>query len=824
MKYNPSKIERKWQKHWEAKKLYEANDFGKRNFMLLAEFPYTSGNLHMGHWFTYSIADIYARYLRMNGYNVMYPIGFDAFGLPAENAAIKNNSTPDGWTRRNIKNMTKQLKSIGAVFDWSRVVDTSSPDYYKWTQWIFLQLYKKGLVYRGETMVNWCPKDKTVLANEQVVTRSTSSGQVSCCERCDTPVEQRKLAQWMFKITSFADALADDLNPPAGGLDWPEDTKTAQINWIGRSEGAMIKFKVQGHEVHKVSDKKLDKLEELDELSTISVFTTRPDTLFGVTAVIMSPELAQKWIDAGWQAGDEVKNYVKKSLAKRELERQEAKTKTGIDTGIFAINPANNEKVPVWVADYVLGHYGTGAIMAVPAHDERDREFAEKFDLLISDAPLGDSRQIIKLLEEKGLGKAGTNYRLHDWILSRQRYWGAPIPMVNCSKCALQDPSGQGYQPVPETELPVKLPKLADFLPVEGGKSPLARAEKWIKVKCPKCSNEAERETDTMDTFVDSSWYFIRYTDPKNKKEFASKAKMTDWLPVPMYIGGREHNTMHLLYARFIIKALNKLGIVNFSEPFLSRRNHGVIMGSDGKRMSKSRGNVVDPDVEVAKYGADTVRMNFAFLGPFEQDYAWNFNNISGISRFLDRVWNLYQRQEISRQKRASPKAGNKKQVESKEFKIKLHQTIKKVGGDISELKFNTCVSELMKLLNEAEKEPGLSPVSCRLLLLLLAPFAPHIAEELWHQLATSDKRQATSIHLEAWPDYDETLLAEEMATVAIQVNGKLRDTVQVKKGLAENDIKTLVLNREKIKNYLEGKDVKKIIHIQDRLVNVVTD
>ena len=434
--------------------------------------------------------------------------------------------------------------------------------------------------------------------------------------------------------------------------------------------------------------------------------------------------------------------------------------------------------------------------MAVPAHDERDREFAEKFELPISDAPLEDSQKIIKLLEEKGLGKAETNYRLHDWILSRQRYWGAPIPMVHCSKC--------GYQPVPETELPVKLPKLADFLPVEGGKSPLARAEKWVKAKCPNCGGPAERETDTMDTFVDSSWYFLRYTDPKNKKEFASKGKMSRWLPVPLYIGGREHNTMHLLYARFITKALHNLGVVDFSEPFLSRRNHGVIMGPDGKRMSKSRGNVVDPDAEVAKYGADTVRMNFAFLGPFEQDYAWNPKNISGTGRFLNRVWNFINKLE-------EPKETNK------EAERVINKYVKEIGDDIKNMKFNTGVSGLMKLLNELE-DKWLTAKQYETFLKLLAPFAPHIAEELWQEVLGNK----SSVHLEAWPDYDETLLGQESVTVAIQINGKLRDTVQVKKGLAEDDIKKLVLSREKIKNYLEGKEVRKFIYIQDRLTNIV--
>lgn len=798
-KYNLKQIKSKWQKDWDAKKLYEAMSLGKRNFMLLAEFPYTSGNLHMGHWFTYAIADIYARYLRMNGYNVMYPIGFDAFGLPAENAAIKNNSTPDVWTKQNIRNMTKQLKSIGATFDWSRVVDTSSPDYYKWTQWIFLKLYEKGLAYRGETMVNWCPKDKTVLANEQVVN--------GCCERCDVPVEQKKMTQWMFKITSFADALVDDLKE----LDWPEDTKAAQVNWIGRSEGAELEFRVKDYE------------------SRIRVFTTRPDTLFGATYLVLAPEHSQitnhKHQITNWK---EVEEYIDKAKHKTELQRkEEAGEKTGVELkGIKAINPANNEEIPVWVADYVLGSYGTGAIMAVPAHDERDYEFASRYNLAIKEVVVpqisadwnADKRG--KAYEGRGVlinsgkfdgmdsekakweitkfveGEKKTQYRLRDWILSRQRYWGAPIPMILCSKC--------GYQPVSEEDLPVKLPNLGDFLPVEGGKSPLARAEKWVKVKCPKCSSPSERETDTMDTFVDSSWYFIRYTDPKNKKYLADKEKMSQWLPAPLYIGGREHNTMHLLYARFITKALHDIGVVEFSEPFLSRRNHGVIMGPDGKRMSKSRGNVVDPDVEVAKYGADTVRMNFAFLGPFEQDYAWNFNNISGINRFLNRVWNFVG--NFEEPEKADEKAG----------KI-INKYVKEIGDDIKNMKFNTGVSGLMKLLNELE-DKLLTKNQYGTFLKLLAPFAPHLAEELW----TTALKNKSSIHLDQWPEYDEMLFVEETVTIPVQVNGKLRDTIHVKKGLTEEEIQELILNREKIKKYLEGKEVKKFVCIQDKLTNIV--
>jgi len=912
--------------------------------MMLAEFPYTSGNLHIGHWFTYSISDIFTRYLRMNGYNVMNPIGFDAFGLPAENAAIKNNTTPDLWTNKNVSYMSKQLKSIGATFDWSRVVDTSKPDYYKWTQWIFLKLYKKGLAYRAATKVNWCPKDKTVLANEQVVN--------GCCERCDTPVVQKDLTQWMFKITDYADALIDDVK----GLDWPEATKIAQINWMGRSEGAKIKFNLT------------DIPGQKDDKHFVEVFTTRPDTLFGATFLVISPELAQKWVGVGWKADKKVADYIDKSLHKKELERLvEAGDKTGVDTGVKAVNLATKEKIPVWVADYVLGGYGTGAIMAVPAHDQRDYEFAQKFKLPItqvimpslvdtSNPPREGKKEVFRnmvlvvlynpkidkyltlkwkklgwigfitggiddgednvksaqreILEETGykntrlirsLGKTEayffaahkdenrrsnaehflfelvddsqdpitkkeeeqyelewlslkelhsvhlqhaesdiilkkietgdnsfigggvlinsrqfdgmssekakweitkfvgaekqTQYKLRDWVLSRQRYWGAPIPMISCPVC--------GYQPVAEKELPIKLPPLKNFKPADDGRSPLAKAKEWLKVKCPKCGGVAERETDTMDTFVDSSWYFMRYTDPKNKEEFASKKKMSEWLPVPMYIGGREHNTMHLLYARFITKALNNLGLADFKEPFSSRRNHGVIMGPDGKRMSKSRGNVVDPDIEVKKFGTDAVRINFAFMGPFDQDYAWNNNSINGIVRFLNRVWNYVGRYDTD----IKPNS---------EARRILNKFTKEIGEDIKKMSFNTGVSGLMKLLNELESHE-ISKGEYEILLKLLAPFAPHLAEELWWSVFKNKK----SIHLEKWPEYDEKLLAEEKVRLVVQVNGRVRDTVEVKKGLSEAEAKKMALASENAKKHIID-EVKKVVYIKDRVINIV--
>ncbi|HZZ99411.1 MAG TPA: leucine--tRNA ligase, partial [Candidatus Paceibacterota bacterium] len=722
-KYDPAKIEKKWQKYWDSKKLYETPDFaaGKNNFMLMVEFPYPSGDLHAGHWYAFSVPDIYGRYLRMNGYNVMYPIGFDAFGLPAENAAIKRNIHPRDWTKKNITNMTKQLRSMGAAFDWSREVQTIDPEYYKWTQWIFLQLQKAGLAYRAETSVNWCPHDKTVLANEQVVDGK--------CDRCGHVVEQRQLSQWMFKITSFADRLVDDLKE----LDWPASTKAAQENWIGRSEGAVISFEIQNPQIKR------------DKPAMIKVFTTRPDTIFGATFVVTSPEVTKKFMDAGGQLSDEVQKYVEASLNKSELERQESKEKTGVDTGIKVINPMTGEAIPLWVADYVFGHYGTGSIMAVPAHDERDREFAEKFNLPIKEVVVEDKlvdsgefsgldseeakKKIVEELEKKEMAKPKKEYRLHDWILSRQRYWGVPIPMIHCEKC--------GYVPVPESELPVKLPPLKDFMPADDGRSPLAKAKTWLKVKCPECGATAERETDTMDTFVDSSWYYLRYTDPKNDKEFASKEKMKRWLPVPLYFGGAEHNTMHLLYSRFITKALRSQDLVDFAEPFLGRRNHGIILGPDGEKMSKSKGNVVDPDEQVKKYGADTVRMYFAFLGPYDQKYSWNFDSILGVRRFLDRIWKFVSNAEAD---------------ENAPVSRVINSAIKNVGNSIKQQKFNTGVSELMKTLNELEGSENIRKTDVENFVKLLAPFAPHIAEELWQTVLCNEE----SIHLQSWPEYDE--------------------------------------------------------------------
>ncbi|MBP9821970.1 MAG: leucine--tRNA ligase [Candidatus Pacebacteria bacterium] len=805
-KYNPAKIEKKWQKYWDKEKLYEAGDFsgGKKNFMLLVEFPYPSGDLHTGHWYAFAVPDIYGRYLRMSGFNVMYPIGFDAFGLPAENAAIKNNIHPRDWTKKNIVRMSKQLRSMGAGFDWSREVQTIDPEYYKWTQWIFIQLYKAGLAYRAETLVNWCPKDKTVLANEQVIDGK--------CDRCSSDVEQRNLSQWMFKTTSFADRLIDDLQD----LDWPESTKLAQINWIGRSEGAKIKFKVPGN----------------SDDHTVEVFTTRPDTIFGATFLVVSPELAQKWVGMGWVAPQDVKDYIAQSLKKTELQRQEeTKDKTGVYSGFNAINPMTEKEIPIWISDYVLGNYGTGAIMAVPAHDERDYDFAKKFNLPIKEVVLNEEKfigqantkegvlissgmydgmsseeakkKITQALKEKGHGELHKNYRLHDWVLSRQRYWGVPIPMIKCADC--------GYNPVPETELPVELPPLKDFMPADDGRSPLAKAGKWLKVKCPKCGKDAERETDTMDTFVDSSWYYMRYTDPKNEEVFASQANMAKWLPLPLYFGGSEHNTMHLLYSRFITKALRSQNLVDFSEPFLGRRNHGFIFGPDGQKMSKSKGNVVDPDEQVEKFGADTIRTYFAFMGPYDQNYNWNFDGVLGVRRFLDRFWNFVQSYSDKKLKVS----------ENAKIKIVLNRAVKEIADQIKSHKFNTGVSHLMKLLNALDEERAgakLSKEQYESMVKLIAPYAPHMAEELWMKTLGNE----SSVHVERWPEFDEALLLEESISLVIQVNGKFRDTISAKRGLSEEEVKVMVLANEKVKKEIEGKEIKKFVYVQDKLTNIV--
>jgi len=804
--YIPTKIEKKWQKTWATKKLSLTRDYvpGRENKMILVEFPYPSGNLHIGHWYAFALPDMYARYSRMKGFNVLYPMGFDAFGLPAENAAIERNISPEKWTKSNIAYMTKQLHNMGAMFDFSRVVSTIDPNYYRWTQWMFLRMFEKKLAYRAKTMVNWCPKDCTVLANEQVI-----DGR---CERCSTEVQQKLLEQWMMRTTAYADRLIDDLE----GLDWPNTARTAQVNWIGRSDGALVRWnlRVPG---------------QSDDAHVVETFTTRADTIFGVTFLVISPELAKKWMDVGWQPSADVKNYVSRALSKRELERMETgHKKTGVATSIHAIHPLSGELLPVWVSDYVLGSYGTGAIMAVPAHDGRDFEFATTFKLAIKQvivpasgayhdlsSPFADegllvnsgpyngrasadaSATIAKKLHALGMGGAKRTYKLRDWVLSRQRYWGVPIPIINCHTC--------GHVAVPDSQLPVKLPPLKDFKPAHDGRSPLAKATKWLKVKCPTCKGPAQRETDTMDTFVDSSWYYLRYTDPKNKKKFADPAKMAKWLPVPIYLGGSDHNTMHLLYARFFAKVLFDLGYLKFQEPFLKRVNRGWVLGPDGQKMSKSHGNVVDPDKEVTQFGADTVRMYLAFMAPYEQGGPWDPKGIHGVYRFLNRVFKLYQ------------KKADKNPVDRVERA--LHGATKKIGADLESLSFNTCVSELMKLINAIEEaNTTLTATQRERFLLLLAPLAPHLAEELWHGVL----KKKTSIHKQSWPPFTPALLVLDEVSIPVQINGKLRGVITIPAKTGQEEAMRVAMQDVNIAKYVEGFAVEKTIYIPGRLINLV--
>lgn len=786
--YDHKKIEKKWQREWAKSKIYKTTDKnkGKKNFYTLVEIPYPSGNLHVGHWYAFSVPDIFARYKRMSGENVMFPIGFDAFGLPAENAAIKKGLNPRKWTYDNIKYMENQLQSMGASFDWSRKIITADPEYYCFTQWIFTEFFKKGLAYQKKTPANWCPSCKTVLANEQVVDGK--------CERCDSKVEKKEILQWNLKITDYAERLLSGLD----NLSWPEPIKNSQRNWIGKSDGAEIEFQLLAFSFQKNSKLKA----KSQKLAAIKVFTTRPDTIFGATYLVLAPEheFIQEQITNNQSQitnKSEIQKYVDQSKKKTEIERTtEGKGKSGVELkGIKAINPATKEEIPIFVADYVLSGYGTGAIMAVPAHDQRDFEFAEKFNLpIIKDyTPAGF----------EDFGKKIVKYKLRDWGVSRQRYWGVPIPIIYCEKC--------GQVPVPEKDLPVKLPEIKDYLPRDDGKSPLAKAEKWVKVKCPNCKGKAERETDTLDTFVDSSWYFLRYTDPKNKKEFASKKKMENWMPVDFYSGGAEHNTMHLLYSRFWQKALYDFGLVKDEEPYKMRMNRGLILGPDGNKMSKSKGNVVDPDEIVRNLGADTVRTYLAFIGPFNETgyYPWSTDGIVGVRRFLERVWNLKNKLQITNDK-------TQKKPNS-EIENLMHQTIKKVGENIESLKMNTAVSQLMIFVNALTKQEKISRKEFEVLLVLLAPFAPHLTEELWHKLGNP-----RSIHLTLWPKYDQSKIRESKTKIGIQIDGKIRYILEVENDASEDEIKSKALESEAVKKWLADKEVKKIIYIKGKILSIV--
>jgi leucyl-tRNA synthetase len=820
-RYNFNEIEEKWQKKWEEEKAFKVDEnFDKEKYYCLEMFPYPSGKLHMGHVRNYSIGDVVARFKTMNGYNVLHPIGWDAFGLPAENAAIKHDIHPDKWTKENVAEMQKQLQELGISYDWDREVTTCLPDYYKWTQWMFLKFYEHGLAYKKKSPVNWCPSCETVLANEQVVNDR--------CERCETVVIKKNLEQWYFKITDYADKLLKDIDKLTG---WPEKVKTMQSNWIGRSYGAQMSFEVEG------TDKALD------------IFTTRPDTIYGVTFMVLAPEHPLvKELVSGSEYESDVLAFVNKLQHATTIERTASNVeKEGIFTGKYAVNPLNNKKIPIYIANYVLMDYGTGAIMAVPAHDERDFEFAKKYDIdivpvikpedldKVEDLELpyiergvmvnsdefdglqnvDGLEKIIQFMESNNYGKRTINYRLRDWLISRQRYWGTPIPMVYCEKC--------GIVPVPEKDLPVLLP--TDVVFSGKGESPLTTSESFKNTPCPKCGAMAKRETDTMDTFVDSSWYFLRYTDPKNADKLFDKKKAAYWMDVDQYIGGVEHAILHLLYARFFTKVLHDIGLSPVDEPFKNLLTQGMVL-KDGAKMSKSKGNVVSPKEIISEYGADTARLFILFAAPPERDLEWSDTGVEGSFRFLNRVWRLVD--ELKEYVLSSENAAIViKGKEDKELNYVINNTVKKVTEDISQrFNFNTAISAIMGLVNETYKykeidkekiNSDLITKSVETILVLLCPFAPHMTEELWSIL---DKKG--SVHNEAWPKYDEKALVKEEVEIVLQVNGKVRDKINVSKDMTKDGIEKLALDNEKIKSFIDGKNIIKVICIPGKLVNIV--
>ena len=796
MSYNFKAVEKKWQERWEKEGTFNAStDYTKKKWYGLIEFPYPSGQgLHVGHPRSYTALDIVARKKRLQGYNVLYPIGFDAFGLPAENFAIKNHVHPKIITKQNVDHFREQLKSLGFSFDWSREINTTDPNYYKWTQWIFIQLYKKGLAYKTTMPINFCTGCKVGLANEEVVN--------GVCERCGSEVVQKEKSQWMLKITEYAQRLIDDLDD----LEFLDKIKTQQRNWIGRSEGAEVKFKITN------SDEEL------------LVYTTRPDTLFGATYMVVSPEhqMIKKLQDKITNL-DEVKDYQHKASLKSDFERAEInKEKTGVEIkGIKAINPVNNKEIPIWISDYVLVSYGTGAIMAVPAHDTRDYEFAKKFGLDIIQVLEGGDiskeaftedgthinsefldglnkedaiNKISDWLEERNIGQRKVNYKLRDWVFSRQRYWGEPIPMVYCEEC--------GWVPIPEDELPLTLPEVKDFEPGENGESPLAKQTEWINTTCPHCGKPAKRETDTMPQWAGSSWYYLRYMDPHNDKELASKGALEYWTQVDWYNGGMEHTTLHLLYSRFWHKFLYDIGVVPTKEPYHKRTSHGMILGTNGEKMSKSKGNVINPDEIVDEFGADTFRVYEMFMGPFDQTASWSMESIRGCAKFLDRIWNMQQ----------FVVDGDEYTPETEKM---MHRAIKKVSSDIEEMKFNTSVSTFMTMVNEFYKLKKINKAEFRTFLILLNPFAPHITEELYETLGFEG-----TISSSTWPEYEEAKTIADEITLPIQFNGKLKGTITIAKDEEEATVKEKV--HEAIDSKLEGKTVVKEIYVKNRIYNIV--
>ncbi len=795
--YNPQKIEKKWQKFWEENKFYQAEDFSKKpKKYILIEFPYPSGEgLHVGHIRSYSALDAVARKKRMEGYNVLFPIGWDAFGLPAENYAIKAGVHPQITTKKNIANYKKQLKSLGISFDWSREINTTDPKYYKWTQWIFLKLFENGLAYQTEIPINWCPACKIGLANEEVINGS--------CERCKTLVEKKSLKQWMLKITAYADRLIDDLEK----VDYPNRVKMQQIEWIGKSFGTNINFKI------------------VDYSENISVFTTRADTLFGVTAMVLAPEhpLVKKITKK--ENKKKVEEYIALTNKKSDFEREKLeKEKSGVFIGAHCINPINNQKIPIWIGDYVLATYGGGAVMVVPAHDFRDYELAKKYGLEIKEVVSGGDIQkqafieygtlinseqfdgleskiaiekITDWLEKKSFGKKTIQYKLRDWVFSRQHYWGEPIPIIHCQKC--------GVVPIPEKDLPIELPYVEKYQPTDTGKSPLIDIIEWVNTECPKCGCSAKRETDTMPNWAGSNWYFIRYCDPKNSQEIINSEKLKYWLPVDWYNGGMEHTTLHLLYSRFIYKFLFDIKIVNQLEPYQKRTSHGIILAEDGRKMSKSFGNVINPDNIVKDFGADTLRVYEMFMGPFEQAISWNMKGMKGVYRFLQKVWRISEKVQ---------KIEDKKDARLERL---VHKTVKKIDEDLENCKFNTAISSLMILVNEFEKQEKVLFGHYSLFLILLAPFTPHLSEELWQKLGYKK-----SIFKEKWLKYNPKLIKEEIVTLIIQVNSKIRDKIEVEAGISKERVEKLAISQEKVIKWTQGKKIKKIIFIPDKLINIV--
>lgn len=804
MSFNHQEIEKKWQSYWEKNKTYKTSENkGKRKFYALDMFPYPSGaGLHVGHPEGYTATDILSRMKRAQGYNVLHPMGWDAFGLPAEQYALDTGNDPAEFTKHNIETFKRQIKALGFSYDWDREINTTDPDYYKWTQWIFLKLYEKGLAYIDEVAVNWCPALGTVLANEEVIDGKS--------ERGGHPVERRPMKQWMLKITAYADRLLEDLEE----LDWPESLKEMQRNWIGRSEGAEVTFAIDGHD------------------ETFTVFTTRPDTLFGASYAVLAPEhaLIEKITTADQK--EAVEAYLDQVKTKSDLERTDlAKDKTGVFTGAYAINPVNQEKMPIWIADYVLVSYGTGAIMAVPAHDERDFEFAQKFDLPIlevvaggdvtKEAYTGDGEHVhsgflngmgkeeaiakmIAWLEENSIGTKKVTYRLRDWLFSRQRYWGEPIPIIHW-----EDGTSSA---VPEEELPLILPVTKEIKPSGTGESPLANIEDWVNVVDPATGKKGRRETNTMPQWAGSCWYFLRYIDPHNDQALADKEKLAEWLPVDIYIGGAEHAVLHLLYARFWHKFLYDIGVVTTKEPFQKLFNQGMILGEGNEKMSKSKGNVVNPDDIIDSHGADTLRLYEMFMGPLDASIAWSTNGLDGSRRFLDRIWRLFVEEDGT----LSPKVKDSEDIQLEKV---YHQTVKKVTEDFEGLRFNTAISQLMVFINEAYKVEVLPIRYVEGFVKMLAPIAPHIAEELWEKLGHDG-----TITYEAWPAYDEAKLVDDEVEIVVQINGKVKAKLMVPADANREALEEIAMGDVKIKEQIDGKTVRKVIAVPGKLVNIVAN